>query len=283
MWQRARDYTLITLGCVLQAIAVVVFLIPSNLAAGGVSGLAQIIGTTLGLPIGALTLTLNLPLFYVGWRYLGGRRFLARTIYTVVVYSVLVDVLAVWLPRQGITTELLLNAVYGGVIGGVGMGLVFRAQGTTGGTDIIARLLGRWRGVPLSQSYLITDTVIVFLAAYAFGVEAALYAVIALYATGLTAETTSEGVGIVRAATIITAQPYAIADRVLADMGRGVTGWTGTGMYSGETRHILFVAVSRAEISQLKAIVHDADRNAFVVIGSAHEALGEGFKPISEP
>jgi uncharacterized membrane-anchored protein YitT (DUF2179 family) len=163
------------------------------------------------------------------------------------------------------------------------MGLVFRAQGTTGGTDIIARLLGRWRGVPLSQSYLITDTVIVFLAAYAFGVEAALYAVIALYATGLTAETTSEGVGIVRAATIITAQPYAIADRVLADMGRGVTGWTGTGMYSGETRHILFVAVSRAEISQLKAIVHDADRNAFVVIGSAHEALGEGFKPISEP
>ncbi|MBL8056741.1 MAG: YitT family protein [Anaerolineales bacterium] len=282
MLLRLRDYALITVGCVLQALAMDLFLIPAQLAAGGVSGLAQIVNAFTGWPIGVMVTLLNLPLFVLGWRYLGGRRFMARTVFTVGVYSALVDVLALYLPRTGLTGDPFLNALYGGVLGGVGMGLVFRAQGTTGGTDIIARILGRWRGVPLSQSYLITDTAIVFSAGLAFGWEQALYAVVALYISGLAAEASAEGVGIVRAATIITARPQAIADRVLQDMARGVTGWAGTGMYSGQARHVLFVAVSRAEVSQLKAIIHEADPAAFVVIGQAHEALGEGFKPIKE-
>lgn len=276
-----RDYALILIGCLVQAIAMDVFLIPAKLAAGGVSGLAQIVAELTGWPVGGLVLVMNLPLFAVGWRFLGGRRFLFRTVVTVVAYSLMVDALAPYLPTDGVTPEPILNAIFGGVIGGLGMGLVFRAQGTTGGTDIIARLLGRWRGVPLSQSYLLTDTAIVFFAGLAFGWEAALFAVIALYISGVAAELAAEGVGIVRAATIITARPQAIADRVMADMERGVTGWAGTGMYSGEARHILFVAVSRSEISQLKAIIHEADPEAFVVIGQAHEALGEGFKPLN--
>ncbi len=279
--QYIRDYALILIGCLVQAIAMDVFLIPARLAAGGVSGLAQIVSSVSGWPVGTLVLIMNVPLFLIGWRYLGGRRFLFRTVVTVVAYSLLVDALVPFLPKGGVTPEPILNAIFGGVIGGLGMGLVFRAQGTTGGTDILARLLGRWRGVPLSQSYLLTDTAIVFFAGLAFGWEAALFAVIALYVSGVAAELAAEGVGIVRAATIITAKPQAIADRVLADMERGVTGWAGTGMYSGEERHILFVAVSRSEVSQLKAIIHDADPSAFVVIGQAHEALGEGFKPLN--
>ena len=279
--QYIRDYALILIGCLVQAIAMDVFLIPARLAAGGVSGLAQIVSSLSGWPVGTLVLIMNVPLFVIGWRYLGGRRFLFRTAVTVVAYSLLVDALVPFLPKGGVTPDPTLNAVFGGVIGGLGMGLVFRAQGTTGGTDILARLLGRWRGVPLSQSYLLTDTAIVFVAGLAFGWEAALFAVISLYVSGVAAELAAEGVGIVRAATIITARPQAIADRVLADMERGVTGWAGTGMYSGEERHILFVAVSRSEVSQLKAIIHDADPSAFVVIGQAHEALGEGFKPLN--
>jgi uncharacterized membrane-anchored protein YitT (DUF2179 family) len=277
MWPRVRDYALITIGCIIQALAMDLFLIPAQLAAGGVSGLAQIVNAFTGWPIGVMVTLLNLPLFVLGWRYLGGRRFMARTVFTVGVYAALVDALAAYLPRTGLTPDPFLNALYGGVLGGLGMGLVFRAQGTTGGTDIVARILGRWRGVPLSQSYLLTDTAIVF-----FGWEHALYAVVALYISGLAAEASAEGVGIVRAATIITAHPQAIADRVLQDMARGVTGWAGTGMYSGQERHVLFVAVSRAEVSQLKAIIQEADPTAFVVIGQAHEALGEGFKPIGE-
>ncbi len=278
---RVRDYALILIGCLVQAVAMDVFLIPARLAAGGVSGLAQIVNALTGWPIGTLVLIMNLPLFFIGWRYLGGRRFLTRTVVTVIAYSLMVDALAPFLPKGGVTPEPILNAVFGGVIGGLGMGLVFRAQGTTGGTDILARLLGRWRSVPLSQSYLLTDTAIVFFAGLAFGWEAALFAVIALYVSGLAAELAAEGVGIVRAATIITRHPQAIAARVMEDMARGVTGWAGTGMYSGEERHILFVAVSRSEVSQLKAIIQSVDPTAFVVIGQAHEALGEGFKPLT--
>lgn len=282
MLLRFRDYGLITLGCVMQALAMDLFLIPARLAAGGVSGLAQILNAYTGWPIGVMVALLNLPLFVVGWRYLGGRRFMARTIFTVVVYSALVDGLAVYLPKTGVTQDLFLNALYGGVLGGLGMGLVFRAQGTTGGTDIIARFLGKWRDIPLSQSYLLTDTAIVFFAGLTFGWEYGLYAVVALYISGLAAEAAAEGVGIVRAATVITAQPQAIAERVLQDLQRGVTGWAGTGMYSGEARHILLIAVSRSEVSQLKAIIKETDPQAFVVIGQAHEALGEGFKPMQE-
>jgi uncharacterized membrane-anchored protein YitT (DUF2179 family) len=282
MFARIRDYTLIVAGCVVQALAMDLFLIPSRLAAGGVSGLAQIVNAYTGWPIGVMIAAMNLPLFGLGWRYLGRRRFMTRTIFTVVAYSALVDTLAPFLPGGGLTRDPFLNALYGGVLGGRGMGLVFRGQGTTGGTDIIARILGRWRGVPLSQSYLLTDTAIVFFAGLAFGWEFALYAVVALYISGLAAEASAEGVGIVRAATIITAHPQAIAERVMKEMARGVTGWGGTGMYSGEARHVLFCAVSRSEVSQLKAIIYEVDPQAFVVIGQAHEALGEGFKPIQE-
>jgi len=277
-----RDYGLITLGCIVQALAMDLFLIPAQLAAGGVSGLAQILNAYTGWPIGVMVAALNLPLFVIGWRYLGGRRFMVRTIFTVGVYSALVDALALYLPAGGVTDDLFLNALYGGVLGGLGMGLVFRAQGTTGGTDIIARFLGKWRDIPLSQSYLLTDTAIVFFAGLTFGWAYALYAVIALYISGLAAEAAAEGVGIVRAATIITAHPQPIAERVLREMQRGVTGWAGRGMYSGEVRHILLIAVSRSEVSQLKAIIKEVDPQAFVVIGQAHEALGEGFKPIRE-
>ncbi len=282
MWSRLRDYALITIGCVIQALAMDLFLIPAKLAAGGVSGAAQIINSYTGWPIGGMVAVLNLPLFFIGWRYLGGRRFMARTVFTVALYSALVDGLIAFLPKSGLTPDPFLNALYGGVLGGVGVGLVFRAQGTTGGTDIIARILGRWRGIPLSQSYLMTDTLIVLLAGLAFSWELALYAVVSLYISGLAAEATAEGVGIVRAATIITSQPQAIADKIMSDMARGVTMWPGTGMYSGEERRVLFVAVSRSEVSQLKAIIQEADPLAFVVIGQAHEALGEGFKPLSQ-
>ena len=279
MLDRLRDYSLITVGAVLQALAMVLFLVPGHLAAGGVSGAAQIIHRYTGWPIGLMIIAGNAPLFLLGWRLLGGRRFMARTVVAVVLYAGLLDGLALLLPT-GLTPDPVLNALYGGVLGGIGMGLVFRGQGTSGGTDIIARLLGQWRGVPLSQSYLLTDAAIVLLAGLAFSWELALYALVSLYVSGLAAEAAVEGAAVVRTATIICNQPDKVAATIMSELERGVTMWPGVGMYSGEERRILFCAVSRAEISQLKAIVRDADPRAFVVIGQAHEALGEGFKSL---
>ena len=281
MLPRIRDYVLILLGAVLQALSMVLFYIPGKLAAGGVSGTAQIINSSTGWPIGVMVLIFNIPLFFLGWRFLGGRRFLARTIVATVAYSTLLDGLTFFLPKDGLTPDPVLNALYGGVVGGIGVGLVFRAQGTSGGTDILARLLGRWRGIPVSQSYVLTDGLVVLWAGLAFNWELALYALVALYVSGLTTEATLEGSGVVRTATIITSQPQAVADKILSDLQRGVTMWPGVGMYSGQEQKILFCAVTRAEISQLKAIIREADPRAFVVIGQAHEALGEGFKPLT--
>ncbi len=281
MLPRIRDYVLILLGAILQALSMVLFYIPGKLAAGGVSGTAQIINSFTGWPIGVMVLIFNIPLFFLGWRFLGGRRFLARTIVATVAYSTLLDGLTFFLPKDGLTPDPVLNALYGGVVGGIGVGLVFRAQGTSGGTDILARLLGRWRGIPVSQSYVLTDGLVVLWAGLAFNWDLALYALVALYVSGLTTEATLEGSGVVRTATIITSQPQAVADKILSDLQRGVTMWPGVGMYSGQEQKILFCAVTRAEISQLKAIIREADPRAFVVIGQAHEALGEGFKPLT--
>jgi uncharacterized membrane-anchored protein YitT (DUF2179 family) len=279
MWSRVRDYGLVLIGALLQALAMDLFLVPGQLAAGGVSGAAQIINRYTGWPIGGMIILGNIPLLVLGWRGLGGRRFMVRTVVAVVAYAALLDGMRFFLP-VGLTQDPVLNALYGGVVGGVGLGLVLRARATSGGTDILARLLGQWRGIPLSQSYLITDGLVVVVAGLAFSWTLALYALVSLYVSGLAAEVAAEGSAVVRTATIISSKPDAVAAQILKDLQRGVTAWPGVGMYSGQPRQILFCAVSRAEVGQLKGIVHEIDPAAFVVIGQAHEALGEGFKPL---
>ncbi len=275
-----RDYALILAGVILKALSMVLFYIPGHLAAGGVSGIAQLIGNFTGWSVGTLYIILNVPLLALGWKYLGGRRFLTRTIFAVLGYSIMMDVLSMILPKNGLTSDSILNALYGGVIGGIGVGLVLRGQGTTGGTDILVRLLNIWRGIPYSQTYIATDVFVVFTAGLSFGWELALYAVVALYVGGLAAEFAAEGVRTTRMVLIITTNPQPLAQRVMDELQRGVTLWQGTGMYSGQMRQILFCTVSRAEVNPIKAIVHEADPQAFVVIGEAYEALGEGFKPL---
>lgn len=277
-----RDVLLIVVGCVIQALAVIVFLNPADLASGGVFGLALILNRVapVKLPIGVFTLLLNLPLFALGLRYLGGWRFLARTIMTTVLYSTLVaafEQLAI--PRM--TDDIILNTLFGSVVGGIGMGLVFLARSTTGGTDILALLLVRWRSVPLNQSYLLTDSLVILIAGLVFGWTKALYALISVYVTGLAAEATSEGAHISRTALIVTDAPDRIAGAVLNQMGRGVTRWTGQGGYTLQERPILLVVLGRAETSTLKAIVRENDPRAFVVIGQAQEVYGEGFRRIA--
>jgi uncharacterized membrane-anchored protein YitT (DUF2179 family) len=274
-----RDTALIVVGCALQALSVVIFLNPANLASGGVTGLAMVLNRVLPWPIslGFLTLLLNLPLFALGLRHLGGWNFLARTIVCTVLYSALVTLFeGVSLPT--LTNDIILNTLYGSVVGGIGSGLVFLARATTGGTDILALLLVRWRSIPVSQSFLIADALVIVLAGFVFGWEKALYALISLYVAGVAAEAVSEGAHISRMAFIISAAPERVADAILNQMGRGLTRWRARGGYTDDERPILFVVISRAETAVLKSIVAEADPKAFVVIGQAQEVYGEGFR-----
>lgn len=278
--QTLHDYLFITSGALLQALALRLFLVPAQLASGGVSGLAQIINYYNRWPIGLMVLVGNLPLFLLGWRYLGGPRFALRTAYAVVAYSFFVDFSVPFLPAGGLTRDLALNALYGGVLSGVGFGLVYRGRGTSGGSDILARILSRLRGLSISTSYLLTDALIMFLAGISFSWENALYALVGLYASGAAAEAVAQGSNVVRTALIITNRPQQVAERILYEMERGVTMVAARGAYTGGERTVLYTVVSRAEIEQIKALVQEADPKAFMVVGQAHEALGEGFQPL---
>jgi uncharacterized membrane-anchored protein YitT (DUF2179 family) len=277
-----RDYGLIFVGTAVMVLAMHFFFIPSQLAVGGLSGAAQIINSFTGWPIGAMVFIFNIPLFVVGWRYLGGKRFLARTIFSTILYSVLLDGLAVVFPTDGITHDLLLNALYGGILGGIGGGLVLRARATSGGTDILARYLDKKFGIPISQGYLYTDSLVVFVAALAFSWEYAMYAIIGLYVWSVVAEIAMTGLNVDRVATVITDQPELVARQIICQLERGVTSWQGQGMYTGRPRQMLLCATSRGEISVLKALVHEIDPKAFVIISQAHEVLGEGFRKLRQ-
>jgi uncharacterized membrane-anchored protein YitT (DUF2179 family) len=285
-----RDFLLIGISSVIQAFSLRVFFVPANLASGGVSGISQLINHFTGWPIGLMVFLGNIPLFLLGWRFLGGRRFALRTAFAIATYALFTDLLlkTPLFAEGGMGTRLIndlqgdifLNALYGAIVSGVGYGLVYRARGTSGGSDILARILNNWRGISMTQSYLMVDTLVILGAGFVFGWKQALYAMIALYVSGLVAETTLEGSGTVRTAMIVTTQPDAISAYIMEDLARGVTILEGSGAYTGEARPVLYCVVTRAEVSRLKAIVHEADPQAFMVIGTAHEALGEGFKPI---
>jgi uncharacterized membrane-anchored protein YitT (DUF2179 family) len=277
-WQAARDYLLILIGALLQALAIRLFLVPAHLINGGISGLSQIINYYTGWPIGLMIFLGNLPLFILGWRHLGGPRFALRTAFAVAAISIFTDTLTFVLPVKELTPDLVLNTLYGGLFSGVGYGLVYRGQATSGGSDILARILNNWRGVSLSQSYMITDSLIMFLGGLTYSWENALYAIVMLYISGIAAEAATEGSNVVRTALIITSQPQAVTDKILNEMERGVTLIPAKGAYTGAERTVLYCVISRSEVPQLKALVHEADSRAFMVIGQAYEVLGEGFK-----
>ena len=283
-----RDYLLIIASSLIQAVSLRLFFIPANLASGGVSGISQLLNHFTGWPIGLMVFIGNLPLFLLGWRFLGGYKFALRTAVAVVTYSLFTDLLLKipWFMEYSqilindLQGDIFLNSLYGAIVSGVGYGLVYRARGTSGGSDILARILNHWRGISMTQSYLVVDTAVILSAGFVFGWKAALYAMIALYISGLVAETVLEGGGTVRTAMIVTAKPDEVSTCVIDELQRGVTYLEGRGGYTGNSRPVLYCVINRAEVATLKAIVHEKDPEAFMVIGVAHEALGEGFSPL---
>jgi uncharacterized membrane-anchored protein YitT (DUF2179 family) len=221
-----------------------------------------------------------MPLFLLGWRYLGGTRFALRTAVAITLFSIFTDGLAFFLPVEGITTDIFLLALYGGVFLGLGLGLVYRGRGTSGGSDILGRILNHKKGVSISQAYLITDGLVVLASGFAFGWERALYGLVVIYISGLTAELVSEGNNIYRMAMIVTNQPNQVSKQICEILERGVTILPGTGAWTGQARPVLYCVLTRAEINILKTIVSEADPKAFMVIGQANEVLGEGFQSL---
>jgi uncharacterized membrane-anchored protein YitT (DUF2179 family) len=279
----AGDYALMTIGAICVAISVDLFLVPNNVVTGGITGVAIILNDLVGTPIGLVALLLNIPLLAVGVRYLGFV-FGVRTIYATVVLSLAIDLLAPFVSRYlHATRDPLLYTLYGGVLDGVGIGLVFRAQGMTGGVDIVARFLQRWRGIQIGRSLLVMNGIVFAAAAYLFSLDKLLYALLVAFISGRVIDLVLEGAPYARQALIITSQPDRIRSAIITQLSRGVTLLEGRGGYTASARTVLLSVVAQSEISILKAIISDCDPDAFVIVGNVNEVLGEGFRPVGEP
>lgn len=282
MFQRAREmdwrktlatYAVLTLGGVILASNVAVFLAPSKIAPGGVSGAAIILSRFLPFPVGVMMLVMNLPLLALGFQNLGRFHFLFKTAYVVLLYNLGADLVANFLPR-GVSQNILLNAIFAGVVGGIGTGLVYRAGGTTASTGIISRILQLKTGIPISQIYFVTDGLIILAAGIVFGWEAALYALVTLFIWGIATDYILEGPSVVRTAFIVTDEREKVARALLEQLQIGVTAWQGQGMFTEQKHNVLFCTVSRPFVDTLRDIVTEADPHAFVVITHGHQATG---------
>lgn len=275
-----RNYLLIIIGTALMAFAIASVLEPASLVTGGFSGIAIIVKQYTGhlipggVPLSVTNLVLNIPVFLIAIR-LKGLRYLIHTLFATVMLSFWLSVLPV-VPLAG--DDLLLASLYGGILMGAGIGLVFVTGATTGGTDLIAALVQHFlRHYSISNILWVIDTAVVLVGVYLYGIQITLYAIIAIYLTSKISDGIIDGLKFSKAAFIITEKPEALAALVMEELGRGVTGISATGMYSGDSKNMLLCVVSKKEIVRLKELAKSCDPNAFVIVTDVREVLGEGF------
>ena len=277
MKKQLKSYGIITLGSVIFALAFDAFFAANQVAMGGITGLAQVINALVpGLSVGTLAFVLTIPLFLAGWKFIGFH-LLASSLFSMVVSSLAIDGIAALYTFPPM--DPMLASVCGGALMGVGLGLVFAKGATTGGTDIVARLLKlRWPWLPLGKLILVPDGVVLALAALAFGrVEAALYGAVGLFVATRVMDTVLYGLDTSKVAYIISDQWEALAQVLLKEQDRGVTILRGQGAYTGRDKQVLMVAFKQRDIVQIKHTVHQLDPSAFLIVCDAHDVLGEGF------
>lgn len=262
----------IAVGTAITAGGLNLFLIPSRLNDGGLTAIAVVLHLVAHVPTGATLFVLNIPLFLLAWWRLGFP-FVARSLIGTVLLSVWLEVI----PEHAVVHDVLLAAVYGGLVSGIGTGIVFRFGGSTGGTDLVAwvlRLALRWTS---GRSLLVVDAVVIGLTGVVLGASAAMFSAFALFVGTRAVDFLQEGSEGEKVALVISGQAEQVGARVLEEMGRGATLLPGQGLYSGDRRPVLLVALGRREIPALKAIVAHADPAAFMLVLPAGEVLGEGF------
>ena len=270
----AIEYGIIVLGTAIMAFAIKNIYDPVSMVTGGVSGLAIIFKEMWGVPLWLTNTLLNVPLFAAAY-FIMGWKFIKRTLFATVLLSLFLYVL----PVVNLTdSDMLLSALFGGILSGIGTGLLFLVGCTTGGTDMLAVLIQR--AVPyytVAQVMQVLDGMIVAAGALVFGIPAALYAMIAIFCLAKVTDGIIEGLKFSKQAYIISDQYEEIAQAVMSRMGRGVTSLEARGMYSGQEKKVLFCVVSKKELVQLRQITAEFDPRAFMIVNDAREVFGEGF------
>lgn len=274
MKQKIKDYIVISIGVIIAVAGLNIFLVPNKIAAGGVSGLAIIFYHILNIPLGLSIVVLNIPLFIFGLKLLG-KSFAIRTVYALLLYSIAAEII----PVPALSHDMFLGCVYGGVLVGIGVGMVIKTGGSTGGTDMAAIMLSeQFKSIGLGAFVFGIDFVVIVAAGFIFEPEIALYAIASLYITTKIIDFFTVGLNAAKAFYIISEKSEEIATVIMQQMDRGVTSFNAKGLYSGNEKNVLLCVLKwRTEGAKLKKLVKSIDANAFVIVADVKEVLGEGF------
>lgn len=276
---QATQWFWLIAGSVLSALAYDLFLIPHSIVPGGAGGVAMVLNRLVHLPVGATVIVLNVPLFLLGvWKL--GRTYGAKSVLGMALSSLLIDFFAYVVPLRPATDNPVLASIFGGLTLGVGLGLVFRGGGSTGGSDIVGMVLNRTTNLSTGTAILLIDALVISAAGVAFhSFELALYGYLNLYLSTRAIDLVLEGLSYTRALFVVSDRPEAIAAAVTQQLNRGATVLAATGAFSGIERGLVFSVMSRREIVRARDIIRETDPGAFVVITDVYEVLGEGFRP----
>jgi uncharacterized membrane-anchored protein YitT (DUF2179 family) len=278
-----KTYSLIVIGTFILAVGYVYFITPYKIVPGGVYGVSIVLHHTFGLPVGMIALLFNIPLVLIGLRLLGPR-FGAKTFTAFILTSIFVDGLSVFSKMEPLVADnALLSAVFGGVFMGVGVGLIFKSRATSGGTDVLAMIIGKYNRMPLGQLMIMIDSVVVIVGLIAFREwEIPLYSWMVIFIMGKVIDVVMQGINYDKSLFIISDKHEEIREKLLYDLRRGGTYIVGEGMFNGSPKKIIFTSVSRREVAILEDFIHQIDPRAFMTVIEAHEILGEGFKSLKD-
>lgn len=268
------EYVYVIAGAIVIALGFNLFLLPNQVASGGVSGISTILNGLFGWNAGLVQYAFNIPLFIAGVVILGKNFGLKSLVGTLTLPLVVILTQNI----EAVTMNPLLGAIFGGIVVGAGIGLVFKGKASTGGTDLLAQIITKYTGLTLGTSVLLIDGIIAVSAAVVFDIEKGLYAIIGLYVTTKTIDIIQLGFSGSKMVYIISEKEDQIRETIYAEIDRGVTKVPAIGGYTQKERSMLMVVVYQTEFTRLKQVVQTIDPKAFVIVSDAYEVLGEGFK-----
>ncbi len=274
---RCMRYAGITLGCFIASASINLFLVPSHLLTGGATGIAIIVYYLTGLPIGLQTLLYNIPILIASWKTMG-REYTIDVVIGTVIFSVALDLLK-FLNGYAPLSDNMLSAIFGGVFNGIGYGIVFRMNGSTGGFDVIGAIVKKYWSLSMGGAIFAFNCIIMCIAAFLFGIAPAMFTLICMFVNATVTDRVVAGFNHRKAVLIVSDQAQAIAKSIM-EFGRGVTFLHGQGAFTGKERNVVFVVVKLTQLSKIKLITHTVDPHAFMIVMSANEVMGRGF---SEP
>jgi uncharacterized membrane-anchored protein YitT (DUF2179 family) len=272
------DFTMIALGSVIMGMAYALFIIPHHFVAGGVTGIAVILNYFFHFPVGIQVIIFNVPLFIVGMRYMG-RRYGVKSLIGMIVSSLMIDLFYQVVRLPSPTENPILASIYGGVMLGIGLGIVFRGRASTGGTDIIGQVLNRYTGMSIGIGIMIVDFVIISASGFAFGnLEAPLYGYLVLFLSSRVIDMILEGWNYSKLVIITSARVAEIQDYILNTLDRSGTALKARSLYLNREGEVIITVIHRKQLADLRKFIRETDPDAFVIVNNTYTVLGRGFK-----